>query len=116
MLDILEPIFKSHRLVVDRQVILLDSVVQQETPQYSLVHQMTRMSRLKGALPNEDRLEALAMACGYWTQQMDRTADQRLKKVKDEALDAELRKFMKAAGARGPYGGGYLYAPRTRGH
>lgn len=116
MLDILEPIFKSHKLVVDRQVILLDSVVQQETPQYSLVHQMTRMSRLKGALPNEDRLEALAMACGYWTQQMDRTADQRLKKVKDEALDAELRKFMKAAGARGPYGGGYLYAPRTRGH
>lgn len=114
MLDILEPIFKSHRLVVDRAVIEKDALVQQETPQYSLIHQMTRMARLKGALPNEDRLEALAMACGYWTEKMNRDADKSLQKVRSEALQEELKKFMKAAGARNVHAG-YQYAPRKRG-
>ena len=114
MLDILEPIFKSHRLTVDRAVIEKDALVQQETPQYSLVHQMTRMTRLKGALPNEDRLEAVAMACGYWTEKMNRDADRSLQKVREEAKDAALRQFMKAAGARGNHSG-FRYVQRARG-
>lgn len=114
ILDILEPIFKSHRLTVDRAVIEKDSLIQQETPQYSLVHQMTRMTRLKGALPNEDRLEAVAMACGYWTEKMNRDADRSLQKVREEAKDAALRQFMKAAGARGNHSG-FRYVQRSRG-
>lgn len=114
ILDILEPIFKNHRLVVDRGVIERDALVQSEDQRYSLIYQMTRMTRLKGALPNEDRLEALAMACGYWTEKMNRDADRSLQKVRDEAKQEALRKFMKAAGARGNHSG-YRYAPRRRG-
>ncbi len=95
ILDTLEPIFGGHRLVVDRRVIEADLEVQHDNSQYSLVQQMTRMERLKGALPHEDRLESLAMACQYWVEKMDldtRKAEDRLRKAR---LMDELGRYKK---------------------
>lgn len=94
ILDVLEPILASHRLVVDRRVIEGDLIQQEEKETYSFIQQMTRMWREKGALPHEDRLEAVGMACGYWAERMDRDQDKMLKKHKDNLLDAELRRHM----------------------
>src|SRR5690606_28900118 len=70
IMDTLEPIIAGHKLAVDRRVIEQDLQVQSETPQYSFIFQMTRMTRLKGALAHEDRLEALSMACAYFMDRM----------------------------------------------
>lgn len=105
MLDTLEPLFKSHRIVVDRTVIEQDARVQAETQDYSVVYQITRMSRVKGALRNEDRLEALAMACGFWTSRLDRDQDRILKNVQSAAIDEELRKFVRGVSKRGNFSG-----------
>jgi hypothetical protein len=37
---------------------------------YQLFFQMTRITRDKGALAKDDRIEALAMAVGYWAERL----------------------------------------------
>jgi len=104
ILDTLEPIVQSHRLIVDRRVIEKDLEVQAETPQYSLIQQFTRMERVKGALAHEDRLEALSMACGFFVAGMAQDQQKAHDKHKDKLLDDELKRFKKNAvrlGTRG---------------
>lgn len=103
ILKTMEPLTQQHRFVVDRRVIEEDLKLQAETPRYSFIQQYTRLSREKGALPNEDRLEAVQMACQYWVDRMDRDTDKALENHKDKLLDEELRKFMNHA--RGTFGG-----------
>lgn len=100
IMDTLEPLISSHKLVVDRQVIEDDLIVQSETPQYSFIYQMTRMARLKGALAHEDRLDAVSMACAYHLDKMARDEDKALQSHKDKVLDGELRTFMDHAYGR----------------
>lgn len=97
ILDTLQPILSSHRLVIDRRVVEEDLKVQQDKSRYSFIQQMTRMSRLRGCLPNEDRLEAVSMACSYWTTRMSRDKDRALVDHKQNLLDQELKKFMQTA-------------------
>lgn len=93
ILDVLTPVMRSHRLVVDRRVIEADIVQQAADQSYSLIYQMTRMARIKGCLGHEDRLEALSMACSYWTARMKLDSSKAVENHKAEALDKELRKF-----------------------
>lgn len=95
--DTLEPIIQGHRLVVDTRVIEADAKQQEEDAQYSLIQQMTRMHRAKGALPHEDRLEALAMACQFWQDRLDTDNEKLYAKHKDGLLDAELKRWTKNA-------------------
>lgn len=93
ILDTLEPVVQSHRLVVNRRVIERDLEVQRDSEAYSLVYQMTRMARVPGALAHEDRLEAVAGAVSYWTERMNRDTQKALKAHKDKLLDQELRRW-----------------------
>lgn len=99
ILNTLEPVVKNHKLIVDRRVIEKDLREQEDKQQYSLVYQMTRMERLKGALSHDDRLEAVAMACAFWTERMSRDEDKALAQVKDEIKDKALRRFIRVARA-----------------
>lgn len=116
ILDTLEPILRSHRLVVDRRVIEADAPVQADHPRYSFIQQLTRMERLKGCLPNEDRLEAVSMACSYFTEKMKIDKDKALENHKEEALMAELRHIQDYAFSLGRSNGGspsgYRWRPR----
>lgn len=94
VLDTLEPIFQNHRLVIDRRVIEADLRQQQDQSRYSLVQQITRMCRQKGALPNEDRLEALSMACGYFVEKMARDQNRVLDQHKSSLMQKEIRRYM----------------------
>lgn len=96
ILDTLEPVVHSHRLVVDRKVVEEDLKQAQRELKYSWVHQMTRMARMKDCLPHEDRLEAVAMAVGYWTDKMDAfhlDENEAVQEHKAKALDEELRNW-----------------------
>lgn len=91
--DTLEPVMNAHRLVIDRRVIERDREQQQDDQQYSLVYQMTRMHREKGALAHEDRLEALAMAAQFCQDKLDRDQDRVITAQNDDKLDEELRRY-----------------------
>lgn len=103
ILDTLEPVFKSHRLVIDRRVIERDLEVQADNQAYSLIYQMTRMERVKGCLAQDDRVDALAIAVAYWTERMSRDQKKAAQGHRDELRRQELKKFMRhAIGGRAP--------------
>jgi hypothetical protein len=93
MLDTLEPILASHKMVFNRSLIEHDLSVQKEDYRYSLVYQMTRLSRVKGCLPHDDRVDALSMAAAYFVEEMNRDQQKAVELSKSSAIDAELRRF-----------------------
>ena len=99
ILKTLEPLVQQHRLVVNRKVIEEDVKIQQDNDRskYSFAQQFTRMEKVKGALPHEDRVEAVAMACQYFVELMGYTPDQAVKKHKRKLLDGEIKDFLKHA-------------------
>tara|TARA_Y100001938_G_C7948888_1_gene358223 strand:- start:116 stop:745 length:630 start_codon:yes stop_codon:yes gene_type:complete len=107
IIDTLEPPISSHRLVIDRKVIEKDydstrSLPPEKALRYQLIYQMSRLTRQKGSLAHDDRLDALSMAVAYWVEQMAQDADKAISNRKDEKLRAELEKFMEGAVGRKP--------------
>jgi len=98
IIDVLEPVMSSHKLIVDSDLVRKDyadcDVRGLDTAlKYSLFYQMSRITRDRGALSNDDRLDALAMAVQYWVEQMGRDTDLALVEQKDRLLDDELARF-----------------------
>jgi hypothetical protein len=93
MIDTLEPVMSTHRLIVDQKLIERDFESAKD-PKYSLFYQMTRVTKDRGALIHDDRLDALAMAVSYWVEHMARDNDKAVIGMKEDALKGELRKFM----------------------
>jgi hypothetical protein len=96
--DTLEPVIQGHRLVIDIGVVEHDYQDIQRYGHdialtYSLVHQLTRLTREKGALVHDDRIDALAIAVAYWVEQMAADADQEQLSHKAELLDQALEAF-----------------------
>jgi len=109
IIDTLEPVMNQHRLVFDIGVIRDDyeSTKQYATEKalhYSLMWQMSRITRAKGALAYDDRLDVLSMAVGFWVEQMAQDANRKMMIRKEEVLDRELERFMEHAVGRKPGG------------
>lgn len=99
LIDTLEPVLNSHKLIIDRKLIEADvrSTAQYPTEkarEYQAFYQMTRMTRERGAVRHDDRLEALSLAVGYWAEQMARDVDKQMVKASEERLMADLKGFM----------------------
>jgi hypothetical protein len=99
--DTLEPVMNQHRLIVNAELLKkdYDSTLHLPTDgnaqsRYRLFYQMTRLTRDKGSLGADDRLDALAMAVGYWTEAMAQDVDQAVKTAREALLDRELERFM----------------------
>ena len=98
IVDTLEPVLNSHRLVIDPKVITYDYKsalsypIEQQT-RYMLMYQLSRITRDRGSLVHDDRLDALSIAVGYWVQQMASDADQSMVDRQQELLHKELQDF-----------------------
>ena len=90
--DTLEPLMQQHRLVMCQTVINKDYDTAPEIT-YSLMWQMTRLTRERGSLPHDDRLDALAMAVNFWTEQMAQDNEDQFSKHLDKLRDADLKEF-----------------------
>ena len=101
IIDTLEPIMNQHRLVMNAQVVkkdlkYLNSETNVERLQvYSLFYQMTRLTRDRGSLKHDDRIDVLAMAVAYWVDAMARDSDKAKTKYEQRLLDEELRIHIK---------------------
>ena len=94
IIDTLEPIMNTHRLVIDDKIIKDDFRLE---PDHQLFRQMTRITRDKGALRHDDQIDALAIAANYWVEVMDRDQTLSYNQHKEEMLQEELDKFMETA-------------------
>ena len=85
MIDTLEPILNQHRLVVDEKVILADYQSDVDL-KYKLFYQLTRLTRDRGSLIHDDRLDALSIAVNYWVETLDRDIQQAVEDHKKRAI------------------------------
>lgn len=98
IIDTLEPVMNQHRLVIDPKVIERDwqsvqNYSQEKAPKYTLAYQLTRITKDRGALAHDDRLDALSMAVAYWVEQMAADADKAIVDRKEELLMETLERF-----------------------
>lgn len=89
--DTLEPVLNQHRLIVDASVFKKDFETEDQKRQ--LFYQLTRISREKGALAHDDRLDALSIAVSYWVEHMARDTEKAAEEHKQKLLEDSLRDF-----------------------
>lgn len=95
IIDTLEPVMNQHRLIVDYAAIKKDlQETQEEKRKYSLLYQMTHLTKDRGSLRHDDRLDALAGAVAYWVEAMARDESKALASYHDQQLDKDLERFM----------------------
>jgi hypothetical protein len=104
IIDTLEPILNNHKLVLDARLVKQDhDTVEQYAleaqHQYMGLWQLTRITRDRGALKHDDRLDALAIGVAYWVEHMSRDTDEALADHQGRLMDEEIRKFLEQADA-----------------
>jgi hypothetical protein len=99
IIDTLEPVMNQHRLIVDEGLIKKDfenynGYASDVAHRYQLFYQMTRLTKDRGSLQKDDRIDVLAMAVAYWVETMDKDTDKNEKEHYEAAFNAELQKFI----------------------
>ena len=94
-----------HRLIVDPKVIEWDYKSTKDFPAeqanaYRLFYQMTRLTKDRGSLIHDDRIDCLSIAVNYWVEQMASDIEEAMNETRAEALEKELTDFV-GMGKRG---------------
>lgn len=100
--DVLEPLMNAHKLIVNRSVFLNDwesvkAYAPEDQRNYLLAFQLSRITRERGALKHDDRLDALAMVCQYWADFMAQDADRKMTERRDDAQERAIERFLRGA-------------------
>jgi hypothetical protein len=103
IIDCLEPIMNQHRLVIDRRLIdrdyhSVDDRASDSSGIYRLFYQMTRITREKGSLRKDDRIDALALAVHYWTSIMSQDTAQAADEHRTRLLEEDVERYFSTSG------------------
>lgn len=101
IIDVLEPVMQQHRLIVDERVIRNDfqsnpDLSPEDQQTYQLFYQLTRITREKGALRRDDRLDALSIAVQFWSDAVSRNTDAAAAAAREAAKDKALEEFVQS--------------------
>ncbi len=101
IIDTLEPVLNQHRLVVQPAVVRADYESTKGLPPekqlaYMLFYQLTRVTKDRGSLRHDDRLDALSMAVGYWSKAVSVDVDNMIQARKDRDIAREMERFESA--------------------
>jgi hypothetical protein len=97
IIDTLEPLMNQHKLVFDKQMVTRDIKESLTDPQklsYGLMYQLTHITRTRGCLGHDDRLDALAIALAAIVETVGIDEDEAYKEFKDQQLQDKLDKFV----------------------
>ena len=94
IIDSLEPVMNQHRLIFDRAEVDRDYEDSKEEPRRQLFYQMTRLTRHRGSLQYDDRIDVLAMGVKYWWEQMAADENQAYVDRKQEDFLEGVNNFM----------------------
>ena len=100
--DVLEPLMNSHKLIFNRKVWIEDwesvkSYTNDDQQSRLLGFQISRITRDRGALRHDDRVDALAMACEFWVRAMARDTDRHMIAEDDERQRRVIEGFLRRA-------------------
>lgn len=98
IIDTLEPVMNQHRLIVDKGVIKDDAESIKIYPlekqqQYSLFYQMTRITKDRGCLGHDDRLDCLAMAVADCLDMMSFDADEEIRQREEAEFERIIEEY-----------------------
>lgn len=96
VIDTLAPVMASHKLVIDLGVIRMDA--RESELARSAMYQLTHITRVRGALKHDDRVDALASAVGYWRDQMAVNEEKADELRRQRAWDEHRRQFRRDVG------------------
>ena len=96
--DTLEPVMNQHRLIIDSGALRRDAAPreglgEEAAMQYRLAYQISRITRERGCLVHDDRVDVLASAVGYWSAHLDRSVEEANEAMYDEEMDDSLREM-----------------------
>jgi len=103
-------VMNRHKLVVNKRLLQKDyesSVGAAETlgeraSLYSGFFQLTHITRQRGALRHDDRIEALAAAVGQFAERMAQDEEKQKQALLERGFDEEIRLFLKQANIHKP--------------
>jgi len=93
IVDTLLPIMARHRLIVDQQVIASDIEVLGRDYKYSMLYQLTHITRDRGSLRHDDRLDCLSMGVAHFVAASQVDEQKATEAYKDRLLDEALQRF-----------------------
>lgn len=107
IIDTLEPVLNQHRLVLDKRIVEQDheDVSRRDgehSINYSGLYQLSHLTRDRGSLKQDDRIDVMGAAVKHWTSHLDQSQADAEKRHKAKLQDVELRKFMKHVIGRTP--------------
>lgn len=93
--DVLEPVLGSHKLVIQESLIEKDyrtalNADGTTDTSYSLLYQLTRITRERGALAHDDRLDALAIGVQFFTEALERDSKVGESEMLQEFLESHM--------------------------
>lgn len=112
IIDTLEPVLTQHRLVVNESFLKEDASVSDRN--YSLLYQLTHITRERGCLTHDDRLDAVAGAVASFTRDMGMDVDEAAKAMKEAEMEEEIQDFLEALESGG-LGSGRMRGKRRGG-
>ena len=97
IIDTLEPLMNQHRLVIDYTAIKKDiefALSENRNIYYSLMYQLTHITKEKDSIVHDDRLDALALGIQYWNEYgiLKQNSDDALDLYKKKQLEDELKR------------------------
>ena len=93
IIDALEPVIGSHKLLIDKRVLDHDSESTQKYPiekrsSYQLLFQLARLTRTRDSLMHDDRLESLSQGVTFLIKRISINADRSIAQKKQQKLEA----------------------------
>ncbi len=93
IIDNIEPLTTNHKLVFNYELLSKDAEEATKHPenlQYSLMYQYTHITREKGCLTHDDRIDALAIACQYVKDMVMVDAEDTIKALEEAEMERWL--------------------------
>ena len=84
IIETLEPVMNQHRLIFDRKALERDY---DERAVYTLTYQLTHLSKEKGCLAHDDRIDALELGVSHMMEWLDINDEDGAERYINEALD-----------------------------
>lgn len=96
IIDILEPVINTNRLIVEESLIDADWKACQKYPvekraSYSLFFQLARITRQRDCLSHDDRLDALAGSVKYWVDHLQIDSDKAVVAARKDQYNAMMK-------------------------
>lgn len=100
--DTLEPLIGNHRLVIREDAIRSDYQTARDAdgnhdPSYSVFYQWTRISRERGALGHDDRLDAVAIGCDYLKESVMADEVSNARAITEDFLESHIEDALRGA-------------------